>query len=279
MADFFAGHSPVAPADLTPKYLRICRLMTEAIETGRLRPGDALPSQKEMAEHYGVTLMTLRQAMRVLAENGHLRIEHGRGTFIADRPYRLPLDGLGSFARQIGTDHTLRTELLAAQDMPAPHGVPARMGLKDTTVFCITRLRFVDDVPLVYSMSLLDPALGRRLDLDGLQNGSLYEALAEQLGVVVDRAVETFRASLIDEPEATWLHRAVGSPALVSSRLTYARDGTALVDDRAIMPGDGVVISTERRTDDPALQLRLRLDHEPLTRVPDTTLVASQEMS
>lgn len=279
MADFFAGHAPPAPDDLTPKYLRICRLMTEAIETGRLCPGDALPSQKEMAEHYGVTLMTLRQAMRVMAENGHLRIEHGRGTFVADRPYRLPLDGLGSFAQQIGSGHALRTEILAAQDVPVPHGVPARMGLQDGTVFCITRLRFVDDVPLVYSMSLLDPALGHRLDLGGLQDGSLYGALAQQLGVVVDRAVETFRASLIEEPESMWLHRATGSPALVSSRLTYAGDGTALVDDRAIMPGDGVVVSTERRTDNPDLQLRLRLDHEPLTRVPGTTPVASQEMS
>lgn len=279
MTQFFAGHSSAGPRDPTPKYLRICRLMTEAIETRRLRPGDALPSQKEMAEHYGVTLMTLRQALRVMADNGHLRIEHGRGTFVADRPYRLPLDGLGSFPQQIGADHAVRTELLAAQDMPAPHGVPARMGLQDAVVFCITRLRFVDDLPLVYSMSLLEPALGHRLDLRGLRDGSLYDALTEQLGIMVDRAVETFRASAIDEPESTWLRREVGSPALVSSRLTYARDGTALVDDRAIMPGDGVVISTERRTDDPDLRLRLRLDPEPLTRVTGTTPATPQEMS
>lgn len=271
MTDFFAARPPAVPDDLTPKYLRICRLMTEAIETGRLRPGDALPSQKEMAEHYGVTLMTLRQALRVLAENGHLRIEHGRGTFVADRPYRLPMDGLGSFARQVGAGRVLRTELLSAEEVTAPDGVPARMGLRGSRVFRLTRLRFVDEVPLVYSMSLLDPDLGRRLDLGAVRDGSLYDALAGQFGLVVERAVETFRAALVGEPESTWLRRAVGSPALVSSRLTYARNGTALVDDRAIMPGDGVVVSTERRTDHSDLQLRLQLDDESLIPVPGTT--------
>jgi hypothetical protein len=42
--------------------------------------------------------------MRILTDHGHLRIEHGRGTFVADRAYRLPLDGLGSFAQQRGSD-------------------------------------------------------------------------------------------------------------------------------------------------------------------------------
>lgn len=277
MADFFTGRDLSDPSDVTPKYLRICRLMTEAIEIGQLPPGAALPSQKEMAEHFGVTLMTLRQAVRVMTEHGHLRAEHGRGTFVADRPYRLPLDGLGSLAQQIGAGHTLRTEILGAQDVPAPRGVPTRMGLRDDTVFCVTRLRWMDDVPLVYSMSLLDPAVGHRLDLDELHEGSLYDALAARFGLVVDRAVETFRASLIGDPESESLRRPVGSPALVSSRLAYARDGTPLVDDRAIMPGDGVVVSTERRTDDPDLRLRLRLDAEPPSPVP--TPVAPQEIS
>ncbi len=265
MADFWGTGHAGDPDELTPKYLRICREMTEAIEAGQLRPGEALPSQKDMAEHFGVTLMTLRQALRVLADQDHLRIEHGRGTFVADPVYRLPLDGLTSLTEQIvRSGRTLRSEIVSAEDVVAPKGVPARMGLDSDVVFRITRLRHVDDQPLMYSMSLLHPGDGHRLDLDRMGDASLYEALAQQLGIVVVRAVESFRAAPLGEVDAAALCRPPGSPALVSSRLTYDATGRAVLDDRVIMPGDGVVLSAERRVNDVDVRLRLPVD-DPLT--------------
>lgn len=274
MADFWRTSHTWDPDELTPKYLRICRVITEGIEAGQLRPGEALPSQKEMAEHFGVTLMTLRQALRVLADQEHLRIEHGRGTFVADPVYRLPLDGLSSLTEQIvRTGRTLRSEILGAEEVRAPKGVPARMGLDSGTVFQITRLRWVDDVPLMYSMSLLHPADGHRLDLDRMGEASLYDALAQQLGIVVVRAVESFRAAALGEVDAAALARTPGQPALISSRLTYDAAGRAAVDDRVIMPGDGVVVATERRVDDVDLRLRLPGD-DVLVPLPAHPLIA-----
>ncbi len=273
MGSFFSDPSPrpTANGDPTPKYLRICREITEAIESGRLRPGEALPSQREMADYFGVTLMTVRQALGLLAEQQLLTIKHGRGTFIADRAYRLPLDGLSSFAQQIvDAGRSLRSEIISAEDRDAPLGVRARMGLEDDVVFCITRLRWVDEVPLVYSMSLLPPKVGHQLNLELLADHSLYDALALQLEIVVNRAVETFWASALGGDNAAALRRPVGSPGLVSSRLTYTRDGQPIVDDRAFMPGDRVVVSTERRVDDLAINLRLRVD-DPLFVNPKMT--------
>lgn len=263
MDDFFASSRGAASlqGDPTPKYLRICREITEAIESGRLRPGDALPSQKVMADHFGVTVMTLRQALGILTDHKHLRVEHGRGTFVAEQAYRLPLDGLSSFAQQIiDAGRSLRSEIVSAEEMTAPPGVPARMGLASDVVFCITRLRTVDDVPLVYSMSLLHPEVGRQLDLAQLSEHSLYDALALQLGIFVSRAVESFRAAALGADDAAALDKPVGSPALISSRITYTASGQPVVDDRAIMPGDGVVVTTERRVDDLDLRLRLPVD-------------------
>jgi GntR family transcriptional regulator len=269
VADFWSTPHRWDPDELTPKYLRICRVITEGIEAGQLRPGEALPSQKDMAEHFAVTLMTLRQALRVLADQEHLRIEHGRGTFVADPVYRLPLDGLSSLTEQIvGTKRRLRSEIVDARDVPAPKGVPARMGLDSDTVFQITRLRWVDDQPLMYSMSLLHPADGHRLDLERMGEASLYDALAEQLGILVVRAVESFRATALGSVEAAALARTPGQPALVSSRLTYDATGRAVLDDRVIMPGDGVVVATERRVDDVDLRLRLPVDDPLVPLVP-----------
>ncbi|WZH50777.1 MAG: GntR family transcriptional regulator [Nocardioides alkalitolerans] len=240
----------------TAKYLAICRDVTEAIESGRLAPGSPLPSQKEMADHFGVTVMTLRQALGVLSDQGLLRVEHGRGTFVARRPYRLPIDVLTSFRASVeARGSTMGTQILSAEVVPAPPGVPVRMGLATDQVFALTRLRTVDGVPFVYTMSLLPVEIGTALRIDEVGGASLYDALAEQLGLRVDRAVETFHATAMATDAAAALGRSAGSPALVSSRITFTAEGVAVVDDRAIMPGDAVEISTERRVHDLPLQL------------------------
>jgi GntR family transcriptional regulator len=251
-------------ADPTPKYLRICRAIAEAVESGRLAGEQMLPAQRVMAEHFGVTVMTIRQALSLLVEQGLLRVEHGRGTFVAPHAHRMPLDGLSGLVRQIAaTGHRARCDILAADEITAPPGVQARMGLPDEIVFCITRLRWLDETPLVYSMSLLQPAVGRRLDPESLVHGSLYDVLAEECGIVVGSATETFRADALAGEEAAALRRPVGAPALISSRLTFSRAGRPVVDDRAIMPGDAVVLCTERRVDDVDLRFRLHTD-DPL---------------
>ena len=246
MPGFFDGPPP--RLDLAgPKYLRISRYLTEAVESGRFAVDDALPAQRDLAAYFNVTLMTVRQALNVLAEEGLLRVEHGRGTFVARSAQPLPLDGLSSFAdqmRRAGRD--LHDEILDAGEIAAPPGVAGRMRLRRERVFCLTRLRRVDGRPLVHSMSLLEPEVGRLLDLDHVVAVSLYDELARH-GIVVAGAGETFRADLMTAEQAAALECPPGSPALVSSRLTYTREGVPVVDDRAVMPGDAVVVSTDRR--------------------------------
>lgn len=249
MSGFFEGPPPVL-ASAGPKYLRISRFLSDAVESGRLAVDDALPSQRELAAHFDVTLMTIRQALNVLAEDGLLRVEHGRGTFVARSAQALPLDGLASFADQmLRAGRDLRNEILGAEEITAPPGVPSRMRLAGTRVFCLTRLRRVDGRPLVHSMSLLEPSIGRLLDLEHVVRVSLYAELARH-DIVVATASETFRADLMTPEQAAALERASGSPALVNSRLTYTRDGVPVVDDRAVMPGEAVYVTTERRTDE-----------------------------
>ncbi|MDN5913812.1 MAG: GntR family transcriptional regulator [Pseudonocardia sp.] len=240
------------------KYLRIAREIAETIESGRLTPGRALPAQREMAEHFGVTLMTMRQALNLLVDQGLVNVNHGRGTFVAERPHRMLLDGLTSFAEQMAmAGRVLRSELLHAGEMPAPHGVRARMGLEGSSVFCITRRRWIDETPIVFSMSLVPLDIAVDLDVAQLADASLYDTLAERCGLIVDRSVESFRAALMTEEEAAVLHRPAGSPALVNSRLTFDRTGRPIVDDRVVMPGDEIVVSTERRVEHLDVSLRL----------------------
>lgn len=64
---------------------RIVKELRSAIQAGEYRPGDRMASENELAAHYGVSRQTVRKALAALAEEGYVRAEHGRGTFVSER--------------------------------------------------------------------------------------------------------------------------------------------------------------------------------------------------
>lgn len=243
-------HLPQRNAPM-PKYVSIYHDLKAAISAGDLVPGEPLPSQRELSEGFGVTLMTLRQALTLLSEDGLVSTEHGRGTFVTHRSYRLPLGPLGSFAEQMRrSGGRLRTEVVDFTRTRAPAPVVARLSLPSEFAFRLVRLRHIDDRPLLLQTSYLPLSLGRRLKVGQLPDRSLYAVLDEDLEVPVARAVESIRAILLTPADAETLQRSVSQPALLSNRLTYTDGDRPILDDRAIMPGDSVVISAERRPED-----------------------------
>ena len=92
-----------------PKYQAIHERLRTEILAGDLAPGSRLPPQSEMAERFGVTLMTLRQAVAALEADGLVRAERGRGTFVAERPVDIRLGNLSSFAEQMAADSDVGT--------------------------------------------------------------------------------------------------------------------------------------------------------------------------
>lgn len=241
-----ARHLPRQRANL-PKYVSIYRELKAAIGDGELAPGQPLPSQRQLSEVFGVTLMTLRQALALLTEDGLVSTEHGRGTFVAHRPYRLPLGPLGSFAEEMRrSGRRLRTEVLDFARTRAPAAVVERLSLRTELAFRLVRLRHIDDRPLLLQTSYLPLSLGRRIAVDQLTDRSLYTVLDEDLELRVARATETIQAISLTDDDAKVLQRNPSQPALLSNRLTLTDGDRPIVDDRAIMPGDSVLISAER---------------------------------
>ena len=70
----------------TPAFKQIAQGIREAVSSGRLKPGDQVPSEAQLMEQFGVARMTVRQALADLRAEGLLRAEHGRGVFVRDRP-------------------------------------------------------------------------------------------------------------------------------------------------------------------------------------------------
>jgi GntR family transcriptional regulator len=248
-------------SDGTPKYIAIARAIASGITEGELASGESLPSQKDLAEVFGVTVMTVRQAVQRLTEQGLLSTAQGKGTYVTRPPYRLALGPLSSFAAQIAASgRTLRTEILGYAPVEVSPFEQKRMGLFTSHAFELVRLRYVDDLPVILQTSLLAVDIAQSIEIETLTTRSLYAVLHDDLGIQIERATETVQAVSLDAESAGLLARPLGEPALLSARLTFNNSDVAVLDDRALTAGDSVVISTERRADEQSMGLMLSSD-------------------
>ncbi|MEU4449415.1 GntR family transcriptional regulator [Actinosynnema sp. NPDC050801] len=231
-----------------PKYLAIYRVLADRITDGRY-PADApLPAQRELVDEFGVSLMTVRQAIQALEADGLLETRHGVGTFVRPPGFSYGLTGLRSLSQDlVDQGIELETEVLDARLVVPPSDVAARLGVADgAEVLAVERLRSTRTTgPLLLQTSYLPERVGSRIGAESLRHQSLYRLL-EESGRPVRRASETIRAVALTAEQAGVLRRAPGSPALLSSRLSRGEDGTPLVDDRALLVGDTAVITAER---------------------------------
>ncbi|MEV6849356.1 GntR family transcriptional regulator [Actinoplanes sp. NPDC051411] len=119
----------------TPKYQAIATDLATKIRGGELAPGSALPPQRELSQAYGVTLVTLRQALQQLEDDGLLSQQPGRGTFVAEPRAAYRLDSLRGFAEDLRAQgQTVSTQILSQAVRRPPawvtgfHGPAAGVG-------------------------------------------------------------------------------------------------------------------------------------------------------
>ena len=245
--------------DRQPKYLRIHGALRDRITSGQWPPGIPLPAQRDLAGEFGVSIMTLRQALQLLADDGLIDTRHGSGTFVASR-YAYHLGHLRSFAADLaGQGAEISTRLLAADTIAPPEAVGARLGLgiglglglglgAASQVLRLRRLRLADGRPVIVQTSYLPSGLAAAIDPDDLCRG-LYTVLAEH-GLAVARTTETITPTVLGAADAQDLERPPGTPALLSHQVSFAADGTPVIDDHALLPGDSVAITASRAADE-----------------------------
>ncbi|MCP2327618.1 GntR family transcriptional regulator [Hamadaea flava] len=229
------------------RYREIAGDLAAKIRDGRYSPGEALPAQRELSQAYGVTLMTLRQALRELSAEGLIVQQPGKGTFVAPPHLAYQLGSLRSFADDLRDQgHEVRTTVISCAQRRVPARIAARLRIRETeTGLRLERVRAFAGRRAIHQISWVrEPQADRLRDVD-FTSVSLYAALADQ-GVAVARAAETIRPATLDADVARHLDDDEGVPVLVSDRITYTPDGTALVADRATILGSMMQITADR---------------------------------
>ena len=234
-----------------PKYLRIYTELRDRIIGGQWPAGSSLPAQRELADEFGVSMMTLRQALQLLADEGLVGTRHGLGTYVAPR-FAHDLGHLRSFASDLAAQGARGHDAAAGRGRRSPRPRRSAPGsAAPAQVLRLRRLRLVGGLPVILQASYLPVPLPGGLDprdLAGPGDRGLYTELAER-GLAVARATETITPAVLTAADARDLGRPAGSPALLSHRLSFTAAGDPVIDDHALLPGDSVAITANRSAD------------------------------
>jgi len=230
-----------------PRYHRIAEALRERIRVGELASGSRLDNQRQLAKSFGVTLMTLRQALELLEREHLITRRHGLGTFVAAPSVDYDILQLRRFAGDLSAkgEH-VATRLLGTRFAAADRRVAEALRLAGRPlVLVLDRLRLVDEHPMSLQRSFLPSPLGDEVIRADLALTPLHQVLEFKLGVVVRRASETVSAVRLGRREARDLGCRAGVPAFESERVSYDAGGAPVVFDRAFIPGDRFRITRE----------------------------------
>ncbi|MCU0844517.1 MAG: GntR family transcriptional regulator [Spirochaetes bacterium] len=188
--DSMAMLARLAPIDgpPVPAYYRLQETLRKKIEEMRWRPGEAIPSERLIAEEYGLSVGTVKKALGNLVYEGYLFRVQGKGTFVSGttlrrgslRYYRM----MESFADE---EADLRVSLLGISLIEGFEPACSLLGLPvKRRLFELRRLFLSGDVPMVYSVSYMPESLFSGLDAFPpalFEKGTLYEAIEKHYGL------------------------------------------------------------------------------------------------
>lgn len=223
-----------------PMYYQIMEQLREKLRTGELTVGSAVPPERELAEAYNVSRMTVRQAIMELVNEGILVRRQGVGTFVAPPKIEHSLGQLTSFTQDMEQRGMKAGARLISCKTIAPHSLARdALGLTEhDTVYECVRLRLADEEPMALETTTLVAAICPGLPDEDLENRSLYALLRERWNVYPDHARQTIEPVSATAYEAELLHVEPGAPLLLMYRITFDERGEAIEYVKSVYRGD-----------------------------------------
>ncbi len=222
--------------------------LENALDLGEWRPGDRLPTERDLADRYGCSLITVRRALSELAREQRIERTRGRGTYVLhpriDRDFADELSFTDEMQRR-GLDP--ETRLVDARRESAGERVASVLDLEvGAPTLYVERLRLAAGEPLLLEQVHLPAERFPGLLASDLEHGSLYDLLTERYGVRVATAREFLEPVLLRSREARLLDRKAGSPALLIEGIASTANGTPVEFGRTFVRGDRTRYYVER---------------------------------
>lgn len=234
---------------VVPIYFQLKTLIQKRISSGEYPVGLCLPSEREYCEEYAISRMTVRQAISDLVNEGLLRRERGKGTYVARPKIEQGLQVLTSFTEDMKRRNMHPgTQLIHMVTCLATGHVARQLGIVDgESVYEIARLRLANDEPMAIETAYVPIGNLPNLTEEKVATGSLYEVMREN-GLEITHATQTLEATLAKVWEATKLNIKNKAPVLLIERTTYSSGGQAIEFVKSVYRGDRYKFAIDLRS-------------------------------
>ena len=236
-----------------PLYGQIRDLLRARILDGTYQPHQQMPSESDMMASFGVSRITVRQALGELQNEGMIFRIHGKGTFVS-KPKAFQdlgrLQGFGEAMRQMG--YETYSKVVSLRTISPSQPVQDRLRLpRRAKVTELQRLRFLNREPISLDVTYVPTAIGARLAREDLSTRDVFVILENDYGIALGHADLQIGSTLADETLAAQLRVEEGSPVLFIERTTHTAEGVPIDHEHLYYRGD-------------AFQYKVRVDRGPL---------------
>jgi GntR family transcriptional regulator len=202
-------------------------VLQDEITERRFSPGEALPTEDELAKLFGVSRVTVRAALETLGSLGLIERRQGVGTFVRElsrpEPLTVPMMDLGARNREIA--RTTRAHVVEFDFTPAPRHVCKHFQAGPDELFQrAVRIRYMKDWPIMQVTTYIPEIIGRQFGPQEMEGGSLYSIL-QRFGITYASGEQVVSAAAADPIVAERLNVAIGSPLLKVMRMHYDAEG------------------------------------------------------
>ncbi|MCB5941589.1 GntR family transcriptional regulator [bacterium 210820-DFI.6.52] len=244
---------PVDKSAPIPLYYQVACDLKSRIQQGEWKPNEKIPSEHQLTEYYGVSRISLRQALAELEKDGILLKKRGKGTFLTDRPTPdlQPMKYmLTSSLRFKNQRERMEVEVLDSglRDAGFFPNLPQEFGLQGRVVY-YKRLFFSGGVPLALARSWIPAALVPGMEEKPLPRGRIVRLLEGEYGLSPYRVADSLEIIRPTHTDAQDLQITRDSPLIFVKGVSYLKGETPLEYSSTLWVADRVRFQMENRAE------------------------------
>ncbi|MFD1429527.1 MULTISPECIES: GntR family transcriptional regulator [Lacticaseibacillus] len=210
----------------SPVYIQIHNQIRQDIEAGKWQIGDRIPSERDLAQSFSVSRMTLRQAIQTLVDEGILERRIGAGTYVANQKVQERVSGVTSFTDLMLAQGKVPSSKTISYHVAKPSlSESEKLKLNDgDQILRMERIRFADEVPICFEVATVPYDLVKDFSKSEVTK-SFYHALEKKGGFHIGGASQTVSAMLASERIAEYLDIKRGEAILRLRQISLLQDG------------------------------------------------------
>ena len=229
------------------RYLEIAQVLKDKIRNGTYLQGESLPSQKVLSAIFSTSVMTARQALAVLEEEGIITIVHGVGTFVSAPEFHSNDISLQGFQNEMDRQRIKILNTVVSKEYGLSRSIlNVLFDNMDLHFSCLTRLRTLQDIPVILQRSYV-PDENKVVVEKYMKENSLYQFFTEKTNTMIVLGREIVSPVLLQEKELEFLKLKGPCTAFLTRRISISLNDRVVLYDEAYLPEPYVIMASRKQ--------------------------------